>query len=279
MQMKKFSLENIPFNLSLSLTCGQAFRWRPGDADIWSAPVDGKLWRVRQKGDVLYYAGAEEEEVVRYFALDIDLEEILADIDRDALIHQAIERCRGLRILRQPKWECLVSYICSSCANIPCIQNRIENLSEKFGSPVGGERFAFPKPEALAEAAPEDIRACRTGYRDVYIADAAKRCAGSDFLERVGTLPYEEAKKALMEICGVGPKVADCVLLFSFERYEAVPVDVWIERILRTKYAGGKSRLSYEKAGGFTREHFGRFAGYAQEYLFGVREEIVKKGE
>ncbi|HJJ47382.1 MAG TPA: DNA glycosylase [Methanocorpusculum sp.] len=277
--MKKLALENTPLNLELTLTCGQAFRWRQEKAGFWSAPVSGNLWRVKEKNGILFYEGLSEEELIHYFALDLDLDDILADIDRDPLMHQAVETCRGLRILRQPKWECLVSYICSSCANIPCIQNRIENLSEKFGSPNAKGRFAFPEPETLAKAGLSEIRSCKTGYRDAYISDAARFCAGTDFLNRTACLPYEKAKDALMQIQGVGPKVADCVLLFSFEKYEAFPVDVWIERILRTKYLCCEQKLSYAKAGGFARKHFGKYAGYAQEYLFGMREMLVKKGE
>lgn len=275
--MKKLSLSDTPFNLALSVSCGQAFRWHESNG-VWSAPVGNAVWHVAQKGDMLYYSGASEEEIIHYFALDRDLDEILADIDRDELIHQAVVKCRGLRILRQPKWECLVSYICATCANIPGIRMRIENLSRRFGKPLDDGYYSFPTPEELS-APINEIRCCKVGYRDAYICDAVNQICKTDFLERVAHLSYSEAKTELMQIKGVGQKVADCVLLFSFEKYEAVPVDVWIERILRTKYIGSEKKLSYAKAEEFAQIHFGRYAGYAQEYLFGMRELIAEKGE
>lgn len=279
--MNKFDITDIPFNLDLTVSCGQAFRWRKTD-DFWYAPVNDAVWKVKQSENTLYYEGADEDELIDYFALDIPLDDILKDIDRDELIHSAVESCRGLRIIRQPRWECLISYICATCANIPGITMRIENLSKRFGECAkldGHEFYTFPKPENIAEACLSDVRECKVGYRDKFISGAAKYvCDEPDRLEKIARLDYEDAKSELMKLNGVGPKVADCVLLFAFEKYEAVPVDVWIERILRTKYIGGDKKLSYAKASLYAREHFGKFAGYAQEYLFAEREIISSKG-
>ena len=283
--MQTFPLDDCWFNLELSVSCGQAFRWRKY-GDCWYAPSpygEPVVWKVQQKDDTLAYEGMSEQELISYFSLDHDLYSILSDIDRDPLIHDAIVRCRGLRILRQDPWECLISYICSSCANIPGIQRRIENIAEKYGTQVTCDNrsfFSFPRPATIAAADVCEIRACRVGYRDAYICGAAAMAAGDPgWQDTVRTLPYAAAQKKLCEMHGVGPKVADCVLLFAFEKLEAMPVDVWIERILRTKYVGGEKKLSYAKAGTYAREHFGEFAGYAQEYLFASREIISRKGE
>ncbi|MDU9375514.1 hypothetical protein McpSp1_00880 [Methanocorpusculaceae archaeon Sp1] len=283
--MQTFPLDNVKFNLDLTVSCGQAFRWRDWHG-IWCAPSpyrDAEVWKVWQKGDVIFFDGMEEKDLIQYFSLDHDLDAILASIDCDPLIHDAIERCQGLRILRQDPWECLISYICSSCANIPGIQMRIENLAEKYGDEIfcdGKKYYSFPSPEKIAEAEVCEIRSCKVGYRDAYICDAAAMAVtDSNWSEKIQSLPYRDAQKKLRELNGVGPKVADCVLLFAFEKFEAVPVDVWIERILRTKYVGGEKKLDYTKAGDYARDHFGSYAGYAQEYLFASREIISRKGE
>lgn len=279
--MQTFSLKDTPFQLDLTVSCGQAFRWRQHNG-FWYAPVGDKIWKIRQENDVLRYEGPTENELVTYFGLDIPLDTILDEIDTDPVIHAAIERCLGLRIIRQDPWECLVSYICATCANIPGIMMRIENLSERYGDKLEMDEMTFhtfPTAKRLSEEEICSIRTCKVGYRDAYICGAAEMAASdANWAENIAGMPYSEAHEKLMMLNGVGPKVADCVLLFGFEKYEAFPVDVWIERILRTKYLGGTRKLSYKRAGSFAREHFGQYAGYAQEYLFGIREEISRKG-
>ena len=272
----------VPFNLDLSVSCGQSFRWRK-IGEFWYAPVGEAVWKVKQEGDVLLYDGASETDLIRYFGLDVPLDDILADVDRDDLIHSAVSSCRGLRLHRQPTFECLISYICATCANIPGIQMRIENLAKTYGRPLemdGMTFYTFPNPKDLACESPENIRLCKVGYRDKYICGASAYAAENpNWADEIFSMDYKEAKRKLMSLPGVGPKVADCVLLFAFEKYEAVPIDVWMERIFRTRYIGSEKKLSYEKAAGYAREHFGKYAGYAQEYLFAEREFIAKKGE
>ena len=272
----------VPFNLDLSVSCGQSFRWRK-IGEFWYAPVGEAVWKVKQEGDVLLYEGASEADLIRYFGLDVPLDDILADVDRDDLIHSAVSSCRGLRLHRQPTFECLISYICATCANIPGIQIRIENLAKTYGHPLemdGMTFYTFPNPKDLACESPENIRLCKVGYRDKYICGASAYAAENpNWADEIFSMDYKEAKRKLMSLPGVGPKVADCVLLFAFEKYEAVPIDVWMERIFRTRYIGSEKKLSYEKAAGYAREHFGKYAGYAQEYLFAEREFIAKKGE
>ena len=272
----------VPFNLDLSVSCGQSFRWRK-IGEFWYAPVGEAVWKVKQEGDVLLYEGASEADLIRYFGLDVQLDDILADVDRDDLIHSAVSSCRGLRLHRQPTFECLISYICATCANIPGIQMRIENLAKTYGHPLemdGMTFYTFPNPKDLACESPENIRLCKVGYRDKYICGASAYAAENpNWADEIFSMDYKDAKRKLMSLPGVGPKVADCVLLFAFEKYEAVPIDVWMERIFRTRYIGSEKKLSYEKAAGYAREHFGKYAGYAQEYLFAEREFIAKKGE
>lgn len=275
--MHTLSLD-VPFRLDLSVSCGQSFRWKKQHG-FWYAPVEDSVWKVAQNGDKLVYDGTDEESLIRYFALDHPLDEILASIDSDPLIHSAVDSCRGLRIHRQPPFECLISYICATCANIPGITMRIENLARRFGQPLACEGqtfYSFPSAEVLAAQEMCDVRSCKVGYRDTYICKAAEYAASNPhWAEKIHALDYAAAKSELTSLQGVGPKVADCVLLFAFEKYESVPVDVWMERIFRTKYIGGEKKLSYTAASDFARSHFGKYAGYAQEYLFAERELIA----
>ncbi|HJJ89060.1 MAG TPA: DNA glycosylase [Methanocorpusculum sp.] len=177
--MQILPLEGLWFNLDLSISCGQAFRWRKHN-DIWYSPSpygDTMVWKVQQTKEGLEYEGMKERELIHYFSLDHNLNKILSHIDCDPVIHDAIFRCQGLRIMRQEPWECLISYICSSCSSIPTIQMRIENLAEKYGKKLTCDNkifYSFPQPEAIGKVPIRDIRTCKVGFRDVYIFQAAE---------------------------------------------------------------------------------------------------------
>ena len=274
-----------PLDLSLALSCGQAFRWENRDG-WWEGVVGGRLWRLRQEGDRVMYSGPAAGDVRDYLALDEDLPVILASADRDPVIHRAIGACRGLRILRQDPWEILVSFICATNTNIPRIRKMIASLARSFGERVPGadeSLYSFPTPEALSGSCGDHLVACRLGYRDRYVAETAALVSGDPgLLGRIAGLPFPEARAALLSFPGVGPKAADCILLFGFHRLEAFPVDVWIRRILHEHYlapppgAGGSSAKEDRRIREFGREHFGEYAGYAQEYLFCARDLLGK---
>jgi N-glycosylase/DNA lyase len=273
---RRLSLENTPFSLDHTLGCGQAFRWKKGK-EAWEGVAGNRLIKIRQKGNTLFFTGAEEEFIRNYFQLDLDLESILSDINRDVHIGSAIERCYGLRILKQPEWECIASYICATNTNIPRIIGCIENLSVNYGRRIRSikeEAYEFPYPENIASSSLCDLDKCRLGYRTRYLHDTAKQVLETPgLIPSIYELPYEKAKKRLMELKGVGPKAADCILLFAFNKYEAFPIDVWIRRIMSRYYISVEteepiSTKEYKKIGDFARGYFGPFAGYAQEYLF-----------
>lgn len=268
-----------PFNLDLTLSCGQVFRWEK-DGGIWRGVVGDSCISIQQRGRVLSFRGAKPEFISRYFQLDEDLPGILDSIDRDPVIHAAISRCMGLRIIRQPAWECLASYVIATYANIPGIKRRISKLCQCYGEPLPGpgiEIFSFPRAHSIAYQDPCRISECRLGYRAPYLLETATMIAGDpDWEERILELPYEDARKELLHLKGVGKKVADCVLLFAFGKKESFPVDVWIQRILETRYLGTKPPSAYDRCSRFGRDHFGEYAGYAQEYLFCDRAAITK---
>jgi len=274
-----------PFNLDRTLSCGQAFRWEVVDG-WWSGVVGEEAIWIRQDGDRLIFTGADSRFIRDYFRLDQDLPSILASIDRDPVIGAAIQECMGLRLIGQPPWECLVSYICATNTNIPAVKRRIALMAERCGRPIerpGGRVYAFPEPDALAELSCTDLRECKVGYRAEAVREAALYAADNpDWAERIAALPFEEAREALMRFRGIGPKAADCVLLFAFGFFEAFPVDVWIHRIVTEAYlpelAGkGCTPAVYERIRKFAQEYFGDYAGYAQEYLYCVRESGMQK--
>jgi N-glycosylase/DNA lyase len=273
--------DDQPLDLALSLSCGQAFRWELREG-WWEGIVGKRLWRVRQEGDRVLYQGTTAPAVRHYLALDEDLPAILASVDRDPVMHRSIEACRGLRILRQDPWEVLISFICATNTNIPRIRKMIAALARCFGSRVtGGDdpQFSFPGPEDLSGSSGNHLEACRLGYRDRYVARTAAMVAEDpDFLGRIAGLPFDEARAALLSFPGVGPKAADCILLFGFHQLESFPVDVWIRRIMHEYYVPpppgmkGSSDKEDRRIREFGRDYFGKYAGYAQEYLFCARE-------
>lgn len=276
---------STPFNLESTLQCGQLFRWEK-HGDLWYGTVKDRVVEIRQRGSILSFGGANVDFVRSYFRLDDDLPQIISEISQDSLMRQSVHAFHGLRLARQDPWECLISYICATYKNIPAIKNMIFELSRRFGHQVsckGGSFYSFPKPEVLADASIDELRKCKLGFRAKLVRKAAQKVDSNEInLEQLKNVDYETAKAELQKVSGVGNKVADCVLLFSLEKLEAFPVDVWIRRIVGTHYSDrfdtpfiGKissktslSRKAYERIGSFARGYFGRYAGYAQEYLF-----------
>lgn len=270
------------FSLDATLSCGQAFRWDRDKEGWWTGVVGDQVIRIRQDGSRLTFSGATTAFIRHYFALDVDLEKILRSVDRDPFIHASLVRNPGLRILRQPAWECTVSYICSTNSNIPTIRRRIASIAEKFGTAVesGGKTyFTFPEPASIICEGHDGLTTCRLGYRQPYVFGTS--CTVTDaaaWEEEIRRLPCVDARNKLMELSGVGPKAADCILLFAFQKYEAFPVDVWIRRIMQEQYlpdlaySAPLTNREYDRIRTFAREHFGEYCGWAQEYLYASRE-------
>ena len=278
-----------PFDLEHTLRCGQVFRWKKSDG-WWYGVVGKKVIKIRQTCNKLeprtFPPKSDAKLIANYFRLDDDLPLILSKIDKDQHIRKAIQHCLGLRIIRQKPWECLISYICATYKNIPAIKDMIHNLAKKFGEKIRVDHhnfYTFPKPHDLAEASLEELKECRLGYRAQYVLSTSRIIHNKEFdLEALRMMDYEKAKLELLRLPGVGQKVADCVLLFSLDKLEAFPVDVWIKRIVLRSYCKhfektfvekilDKSSVApheYMEISSFGREYLGEFAGYAQEYLF-----------
>jgi len=291
------SLES-PFNLEYTLESGQVFRWeRRGD--WWYGVVGDGVLKLRQEADSLICSSSRahlDGAFVRsYFRLDEDLERVLVSIMKDANMTKAVQEFHGLRLVRQGQWECLASFLLATNSNIPRIKQMVSNICSAFGTEVEFEDSLFrlfPPPSVLAEAKTSELERCGLGYRAPFL----KRVAASveegrlDFSE-LTLVGYEQARRLLLSrllgeklLLGVGPKVADCVLLFSCDKDEAFPIDVWIARALSRLYPSlvepklrkkiGSSRgvgltlKEYERLSATARKYFGRYAGYAQQYLF-----------
>lgn len=236
--------------------------------DGWYYIATGdRVFRTRQSANYLEYEGANRTFITHYFALDEPYSDILAQINRDTHIGRAIGSYRGLRIVRQDPWECLISFLCSSAANIPKIRLNLEMLAQFFGKSIemnGGAWHSFPRPGALNDF--ERILLAKTGFRAKYIK-AANDSISEAFLLSLRKLPYFEAKRALTRIPGVGDKIADCVLLFSLGFTEAFPIDTWIKKILQSLYFKNQE-VSNRRLQAFGLKYFGSYAGYAQQFLY-----------
>jgi N-glycosylase/DNA lyase len=264
------------YDLAATLASGQTFRWRRA-GDSWEGVVAARWVRLRQepgriRAQTAVPAG-DWQWLRHYLQLDIRLEEVLATFPDDEPMRQSIAACRGLRLLRQEPWECLASFICSSTKQIVQIQQIIALLCRRYGDPLPtpegvGPAWSFPTAARLASVSALELRECKLGFRAPYLAGAAAKLAAGELdLSRLSALPLEEARAALLELHGVGVKIADCVLLFAHGFQEAFPVDVWIARALRRLYFPRRG-ANLPRLRRFSQTHFGPHAGYAQQYLF-----------
>lgn len=261
------------FDLESTLLCGQLFRVTRKD-DWYYIAVRDRAFCVRQSANHLEFQGIDQKFLVHYFALDEPYSTILAQINKDPLIGKAIRRYHGLRILRQDPWECLISFLCSSAANIPKIKLNLEILAQFFGKSIevdGFRGYSFPNPGELNDF--ERILLAKTGFRAKYIKTANDRVSEA-FLLSLKKLPYLEAKEALKDIPGIGDKIADCILLFSLGFTEAFPVDTWMKKILQKLYFKNQV-VSNQQLQDFGLKYFGRYAGYAQQFLYMLARESL----
>ena len=264
-------------DLSATLGSGQAFGWDQ-DGSAWVGVIAGRGVRLWQTGEIISVATPEPVTDWRwlehYLALDEDLATVLATFPDDAPLREAVAACRGLRLLRQDPWEALACFICSSTKQIVQIRQIVRMLRERYGASVpvpagGAPAFAFPTPERLAALEEQDLRDCKLGFRAPYLLAAARRVASGELdLTAIRQMNLEEARARLMELNGVGRKVADCALLFGFGFPTAFPVDVWVRVALKRLYFPRARKLSPRRLEEFSSVHFGPNGGYAQQYLF-----------
>lgn len=250
------------FDLAETLDCGQCFRWDALPDGSFRGIAFRRQLHVYLDGDTFVLDGASEEDFQRYwrgyFDLDFHYGAVRSQLSaQDPVMAEAARFAPGIRLLKQEPWEALCSFIISQNNNISRIKGIIARLCQCFGDPIPGGGYSFPGPERLCGLSPEDLQPLRCGFRAAYILSAARLVAdGTVDLPAIGSLPLPEAREQLMRIKGVGPKVAECALLYGMHRLDAFPMDVWIKRAMSTLFPGKKP------------EDFGPYAGIAQQYLF-----------
>ena len=260
------------FALASTVECGQAFRWSRA-ADCWFEGVVGRrVIRLRQHPNSVEWEArpaVDKKGVSRYLALDVSLPDILATFPSDPLLRQAVKDHHGLRVIRQEPWECLASFIASSSKQIVQIRQIVDLLARRYGEPVSDTHHAFPTVAAVARASHQQLWDCKLGFRAKNLLAAARLIdSGKLDLEALPSLEYGHALEELINLPGVGEKIANCTLLFACGFNQAFPIDVWIERALRRIYFDGKKRVMARELREFAHTHFGPYSGWAQQYLF-----------
>ena len=248
-------------DIAKTLDCGQAFRFSESDG-VWRGVAMGRALSLTQEGNKITLFDVKEEEFNSlwrgYFDLDRDYEMIKSSVSSNEILKKATDFSDGIHILRQEPWEAVCSFIISANNNIPRIKGIISRLCENFGFKIADGLFTFPSAERIAALTLDDLAVIKSGFRAKYILDAAQKFSRNQIdVEALYTLPIDEARNKLMTIKGIGPKVADCALLFGWGRVECFPVDVWIRRAMNHFF--GENGLPSEAV---------EYAGIVQQYLF-----------
>lgn len=254
------------FELCDIFECGQCFRWNKNEDASYTGVAFGRVLTVSKKDGEVYFSD-DDEIWSEYFDLETDYSEIKRTLSCDEITKNAIKKGEGIRILKQDFFETVISFIISQNNNIPRIKGIVEKLCAKYGREIENGFFAFPEKEVIASLEKEDLAFLKAGYRDSYIIDAARKITdGKIDMNIIKNAPIDEARREISKIKGVGPKVADCILLFGASRYEVFPTDVWMKRVLTELY--GFETLTPVQINAFAKEKFGNLAGFAQQYLF-----------
>jgi len=273
---------NFEVNIDDTINSGQVFLWKKFDSK-WYGINGKKTLILEEKLDT------NCKDIRNFFRFDDDFQRIKKQLSKDNVVKKAIDNFPGMRILRQDPFQCYISFIVSSNSNIPNIQTRLQKLCQRFGEKKiiqDKEFFLFPESEKLASSSIADIAKCGLGYRSKYVKEAAIAIdKGIIDFPSLKKLDYQDARDTLCQVFGIGKKVADCILLFSIDKLEAVPLDRWVLRILQ-KYYSKKFQITtksitdktYDDLHDKIIEHFGKYAGYAQQFLFkNERDNFEKK--
>ena len=282
MKEQKFILKNIKtFELKDIFDCGQCFRWNKEENGSYTGVFGNNVINVSKDGEDVIFQGVCEKDIETtckyYFDLDRDYEKIKSDLSKiDEYMKESIEYGKGIRILNQDLWETIISFIISANNNIPRIKGIIERISKKYGNVIiykGKTYYTFPSVEQLSKASVEDLRNLGLGFRDVRVYETTHIILNRkvDLDELKNEKDFDKVRETLLTLSGVGPKVADCILLFStLKRWEAFPIDVWVRRVMNELYIKNEdeTKVNKKQIEKIAYEKFGDLAGLAQQYLF-----------
>ncbi|MHA3962016.1 MAG: DNA-3-methyladenine glycosylase family protein [Candidatus Thorarchaeota archaeon SMTZ1-45] len=269
--MRSLKIKN--FTLVDTLECGQTFCWLKEDNGYINADI-GQVVYVEQQGDMLLYDSSESAvNLSKLLRLDDPLEQIHEEITRDGVMKKSIDLAPGLRIINDPFFPCLVSFLCSVWKNVPAIRSMTNAIRKRWGPTyefMGKIYYGMPTPAQLSKASVDELRSLGLAWRSEFIVKSTQAIVSGEVTEmELRSMEYLEARKHLKNLHGVGDKVADCVALFSLGFLEAFPIDVWIERVIQEHYGIFKDTgNSYSKKSEAARKYFGKYAGYAQQHLY-----------
>lgn len=282
MKEQEFILKNAKsFELKDIFDCGQCFRWNKEADGSYTGVFGNNVLNVSKQGKDVIFKGICEEDIEatckKYFDLDRNYEEIKNKLSKiDEHMKKSIEYGSGIRILNQDLWETIISFIISANNNIPRIKGIIERISKKYGNEIiynGKSYYTFPTVEELSNAKVEDLRSLGLGFRDIRVYETTHIILDKkvDLKELEQEEDFNKVRETLLTLSGVGPKVADCILLFStLKRWEAFPIDVWVRRVMNELYIQNEdeTKVSKTQIEKIAKEKFGNLAGIAQQYLF-----------
>ena len=274
------------FELKHIFDCGQCFRWKENEDGSYTGVIKDAVVKVQKIGDEILFRGVCKEEleskIRAYFCLDdnyLEMKQKLAKID--SFMRNSIEFGQGIRILQQDFWECIISFIISANNNIPRIQKIIERLSKEYGEKMefeGQVFYLFPTPEELSKASIADLRKLGLGFRDKRVFATTQAVLKKEFdLEKVACMQDSgQIREELLKLDGVGPKVADCIMLFALKKFDVFPVDVWVRRVMNELYFHEKNeeKVSQKQLQKLAEEKFLGLSGIAQQYLFYWRRQM-----
>ncbi len=282
MKEQKYILKNADsFELKDIFDCGQCFRWNKNTDESYTGIFKHNVINVKKKGNDVIFKGICEEnikdEVENYFDINRnynDIKETLSKIDIN--MKNSIEYGQGIRILNQDLWETIISFIISANNNIPRIKQIIERMSKKYGDKIvfeGKEYYTFPSAEQLKDVSIEEYRNLGLGFRDIRLYETTQMILNKeiDLKKLYNEDDTNTVRNKLLELSGVGPKVADCILLFSdLKRFDVFPIDVWVRRVMNDLYIkeDDESKVSKKKIESLAKSKFGDLSGIAQQYLF-----------
>lgn len=287
MKEQEIILKNIDsFNPEHIFECGQCFRWDVNSDGSYTGIVRKSVLNVKRIGTDIIITGISNENlsilVTDYFDLGRDYSKIKSKLEKvDSNVKISIKYGEGIRILNQDLWETIISFIISANNNIPRIKGIIKRICEKYGEKIiwnGKEYYSFPTEAELSKASVQDLRNLGLGFRDIRVFETTKIIASNEFcLEELQKKSTEEVREILLTLPGVGPKVADCVLLFSnLKRLEVFPIDVWVRRVMNDLYIKMEDEAKVDKKQvlNLAKEKYGDLAGIAQQYLFYNRKAL-----
>lgn len=281
MKEQEWKIKNCDtFELKDIFECGQCFRWNQETEDSYIGVVKNSVIKVQKSGNVIKFKSVGKDElqplIIDYFDLERDYEQIKQTLSNiDSYMKRSIQYGKGIRILNQDLWETIISFIISANNNIPRIKGIIERMAKAYGKEIvfeGKSYYTFPTVEELAKANIQELRKLGLGFRDKRVYETTNMIKEKQLdLEVLKKQEYVEVRENLLTLPGVGPKVADCILLFSsLKRWEAFPIDVWVRRVMNELYIHNpeESKVKKEQIEEIASEKFGPLAGIAQQYLF-----------